>query len=138
MGMKFLGEFVRYVDGRDQLFPVLSLVKSGWDSLPENPTVSLSSANIGELGRVPYVACEKSDGVRYLLFAASGLVFLINRKENGMMVSKINFSSSNSRDSFAYRTTSPRRLRYPAFIYKKTPSHPPRRGTRSRSIQRRN
>lgn len=36
-----------------------------------------------DLGRTSHVACEKTDGVRYLLLAASEKVFLIDRLETG-------------------------------------------------------
>eukprot|EP00922_Rhytidocystis_sp_ex-Travisia-forbesii_P055142 GHVS01081665.1.p1 GENE.GHVS01081665.1~~GHVS01081665.1.p1 ORF type:complete len:538 (-),score=116.90 GHVS01081665.1:296-1909(-) len=56
----------------------------GWrmTSFPGSQPVSLSKANLMELSRQPYVACEKSDGIRYLLFAASKSVFLVDRKQD--------------------------------------------------------
>ncbi|KFH07074.1 mRNA capping enzyme, partial [Toxoplasma gondii MAS] len=38
------------------------------------------------LFRNPYVACEKTDGIRFLLLAASGCIFLIGRKEEVRMI----------------------------------------------------
>lgn len=46
-------------------------------------SVSLTRSNMREINRIPYVACEKTDGVRYLFFAGSKGVFLIDRNEKG-------------------------------------------------------
>nr|CEL68642.1 TPA: AT3g09100/MZB10_13, related [Neospora caninum Liverpool] len=60
----------------------------GWsrESFPGGQPVSLSKSNLTELFRNPYVACEKTDGIRFLLLAASGCIFLIGRKEEVRMI----------------------------------------------------
>lgn len=54
----------------------------GWHNrnFPGSQPVSLTIENLTRLKRAHYVACEKSDGVRYLFFCASGSVFLIDRR----------------------------------------------------------
>jgi len=55
----------------------------GWRmrNFPGSQPVSLAKNNVTLLGRSHYVACEKSDGVRYLMLAASRKVYLIDRME---------------------------------------------------------
>lgn len=65
----------------DILRRVRELCSWGRPTFPGSQPVSLSASNMRELGRNAYVACEKTDGVRYLMLAASRLVFLIDRKE---------------------------------------------------------
>eukprot|EP00917_Polyrhabdina_sp_WS-2016_P017366 GHVP01037454.1.p1 GENE.GHVP01037454.1~~GHVP01037454.1.p1 ORF type:complete len:418 (-),score=81.23 GHVP01037454.1:3478-4731(-) len=55
----------------------------GWrnKNFPGSQPVSLSFGNLDSMARSPYVACEKTDGVRFLLFATENCVYLIDRKE---------------------------------------------------------
>eukprot|EP00914_Ancora_sagittata_P020132 GHVO01039907.1.p2 GENE.GHVO01039907.1~~GHVO01039907.1.p2 ORF type:complete len:455 (+),score=98.03 GHVO01039907.1:53-1417(+) len=60
----------------------------GWNqkTFPGSQPVSLSRSNLADLIRNRFVACEKTDGVRYLLLAASKNVFLIDRKQTVLCV----------------------------------------------------
>ncbi|KAH0481016.1 MAG: uncharacterized protein KVP18_002917 [Porospora cf. gigantea A] len=60
----------------------------GWNSasFPGSQPVSLSRGNLEDMALHPYVACEKTDGVRFLLIAVSGMVFLVDRKEELQLV----------------------------------------------------
>ncbi|KAK2196612.1 bifunctional Thioredoxin-like superfamily/mRNA capping enzyme [Babesia duncani] len=56
-------------------------------AFPGSHPVSFARNSMSKIQLNSYVVCEKSDGIRALLFAASGCVFLIGRKEE---VHKIN------------------------------------------------
>jgi len=61
-------------------------------SFPGSQPVSLSKSNLSEILRNLYVACEKTDGVRYMLYAATGSdgrghVYLLDRSEEVMQCS---------------------------------------------------
>lgn len=71
----------RHNNGMRILRKVRELCKWFQDSFPGSQPISLTRLNMENLGRNRYVACEKTDGVRYLLFAASDKVFLIDRLE---------------------------------------------------------
>ncbi|KAH8739346.1 mRNA capping enzyme [Cryptosporidium ryanae] len=65
---------------------ILKKVRSlcGWyqDSFPGSQPVSLNKQKLEScIGRNLYVACEKTDGIRLLLYAASRHVFLIDRNQ---------------------------------------------------------
>ncbi|EZG72707.1 putative mRNA capping enzyme [Gregarina niphandrodes] len=79
------GKLIEQTPYRDSAKDILSRVRElcGWGrpTFPGSQPVSLSITNIRQLANHAYVACEKTDGVRYLLYAASRLVFLIDRKE---------------------------------------------------------
>ncbi|EEA06259.1 mRNA capping enzyme, putative [Cryptosporidium muris RN66] len=56
----------------------------GWrqDTFPGSQPVSLNQQKLEScIGRNTYVACEKTDGIRLLLYAASRRVFLIDRNQ---------------------------------------------------------
>eukprot|EP01068_Selenidium_serpulae_P006765 Selendium_serpulae@DN4503_c0_g1_i1.p2 len=74
----------RPVNAKNETF-VLNRVRTlcGWkhQTFPGSQPVSLSRDNLNEIHRSHYVACEKSDGVRYMMFAFQNRVFFIDRKE---------------------------------------------------------
>eukprot|EP00916_Digyalum_oweni_P021304 GHVL01035398.1.p1 GENE.GHVL01035398.1~~GHVL01035398.1.p1 ORF type:complete len:288 (+),score=34.12 GHVL01035398.1:119-982(+) len=53
---------------------------------PGAQPVALMKSNVCEILRKPYLACEKTDGVRYLLFVQAGKVYLIDRSEEVLEV----------------------------------------------------
>ncbi|KAK6588005.1 mRNA capping enzyme alpha subunit [Cryptosporidium xiaoi] len=70
---------------------ILKKVRSlcGWyqDSFPGSQPVSLNRQKLEScIGRNLYVACEKTDGIRLLLYAASKRVFLIDRNQQVNMI----------------------------------------------------
>ncbi|KAF7457029.1 Sec1-family protein [Cryptosporidium felis] len=70
---------------------ILKKVRSicGWhqDTFPGSQPVSLNKQKLEScIGRNLYVACEKTDGIRLLLYAASRRVFLIDRNQQINMV----------------------------------------------------
>lgn len=52
------------------------------DKFPGSMAVSLSRRHLGMIAKNDYVALEKSDGQRYMLFALNTSVFLIDRRMN--------------------------------------------------------
>ncbi|OEH78023.1 mRNA capping protein [Cyclospora cayetanensis] len=51
------------------------------DGFPGGQPVSLSLQNVTELFRNPYVACEKTDGIRFLLYGSNRRIYLIGRRD---------------------------------------------------------
>ncbi|GIX60679.1 mRNA capping enzyme [Babesia caballi] len=80
--MRMPGESISNEEDREK---VLQKVRQliGWkhQSFPGAQPVSLTRSDLPLLFRSDYVVCEKTDGVRALLLAASGALYLIGRNE---------------------------------------------------------
>ncbi|GFE53229.1 mRNA capping enzyme [Babesia ovis] len=76
------GECVQNEEDRDKILKkVRQLLNWKHDSFPGAQPVSLTRNDLQLLFRSDYVVCEKSDGIRALLLAASGAIYLIGRDE---------------------------------------------------------
>ncbi|EDO08172.1 mRNA capping enzyme catalytic domain family protein [Babesia bovis T2Bo] len=80
--MRMPGDCIQIEEDRDK---VLKRVRQllGWkhDTFPGAQPVSLTRNDLQLLFRSDYVVCEKTDGIRALLLAASGAIYLIGRDE---------------------------------------------------------
>ncbi|GBE58996.1 mRNA capping enzyme [Babesia ovata] len=80
--LRMPGEPITAEEDRDK---VLTKVRQllGWkhQSFPGAQPVSLTRNDLPLLFRSDYVVCEKTDGIRALLLAASGAIYLIGRNE---------------------------------------------------------
>ncbi|KAK1444601.1 mRNA-capping enzyme like protein [Babesia gibsoni] len=81
-GVKLPGDVVTNEEDRDK---VLKKVRQllGWphESFPGSQPVSFTRKDLPMIFRSDYVVCEKTDGVRALLLAASGAIYLIGRND---------------------------------------------------------
>ncbi|CDJ37835.1 mRNA capping enzyme, putative [Eimeria tenella] len=68
---------------------IKEILKWKRDSFPGGQPVSLSMQNITELFRNAYVACEKTDGIRFLLFSKDRRIYLIGRRDEVREISEM-------------------------------------------------
>eukprot|EP01071_Lankesteria_metandrocarpae_P009786 Lankesteria_metandrocarpae@DN5247_c0_g2_i1.p1 len=65
----------------DVLKSVRQFCKWRYPSFPGSQPISFNKQHLQTVARIPYVACEKTDGIRFLCYISGSYTFLVDRTE---------------------------------------------------------